>query len=121
VPSASCVTEPQNDPLGGGLVASRSRPGGNATRLSIESADTFCKRLELLCDVVPQFRRLAVLFDAGYPAATKEANEVRAVARAFGLDVAPHGICRLDDVVQQQPALTSANSSVLVCRRDALS
>jgi ABC-type uncharacterized transport system substrate-binding protein len=103
------------------LVISRSRPGGNATRLSIESTDTFSKRLELLRDVVPQFRRPVVLFDAGYPAATKEANEVRAVARAFGLDFALHGIRRPDDVVQQQPALTSANSSVLVCRRDALS
>ena len=108
-----------NDPLGGGLVASLSRPGGNATGLSIESADTVSKRLELLRDVVPQFHRLAVLFDADYPTATKEANEVRAASRAFDLDVTQHGIHRPDDVVPALEALKSQSDALYVVE-DAL-
>ena len=48
------------DPVGGGLVASLARPGGNVTGLSIEAADLAGKRLELLREVVPRLRRLAM-------------------------------------------------------------
>jgi putative tryptophan/tyrosine transport system substrate-binding protein len=108
-----------NDPLGGGLVASLSRPGGNATGLSIESADTVSKRLELLRDVVPQLRRLAVLFDAGYPAAVKEAGEVRSAGLALGLDIAPYEIRRIDDVAPALEALKSQSDALYVVE-DAL-
>jgi putative ABC transport system substrate-binding protein len=103
-----------NDPLGGGLVASLSRPGGNATGLSIESADTVSKRLEFLRDVVPQLRRLAVLFDAGYPAAAKEATEVQAAAHALGLDIASYEIRRVDDVAPALEALKSKSDALYV-------
>jgi putative tryptophan/tyrosine transport system substrate-binding protein len=103
-----------NDPLGGGLVASLSRPGGNATGLSIQSADTVGKRLELLRDIVPQLRRLAVLFDAGYPAAVKESGAVQAAARALGLDVAPHEIRSVDDVAPALEALKSQSDALYV-------
>src|SRR4051812_29382448 len=45
-----------NDPLGSGLVASLSRPGGNVTGLSAQQSDLVSKRLELLREVVPGFR-----------------------------------------------------------------
>src|SRR5215813_12553064 len=41
------------DPVGGGLVASLARPGGNVTGLSSQSPDTASKRLQLLQEVVP--------------------------------------------------------------------
>ena len=47
-----------NDPIGGGLVASLARPGGNATGLSNQQSDLTGKRLELLREVVPRLRRL---------------------------------------------------------------
>ena len=103
-----------NDPLGGGLVASLSRPGGNATGLSIESADTVSKRLEFLRDLVPQLRRLAVLFDAGYPAAVKEANEVQAAAHALRFDIARQEIRHSDDVTSALEALRSQSDALYV-------
>jgi len=50
-----------NDPVGGGLVATLARPGGNVTGLSLQTPDLAGKRLELLREVVPGLRRLAVL------------------------------------------------------------
>jgi ABC-type uncharacterized transport system substrate-binding protein len=53
------------DPLGGGLVASLSRPGGNITGLSQQAADVAGKRLEILREILPRLRRLAILTDVG--------------------------------------------------------
>ena len=49
------------DPIGSNLVASLARPGGNATGLSLQKVDLADKRLELLREVGPGFRRLAIM------------------------------------------------------------
>ena len=77
-----------SDPLGIGLVASLARPGGNVTGLSIQGTDIAGKRLELLRELVPGLRRLAILANPGNPAAVLEMGEVQAAARTLGLDVA---------------------------------
>src|SRR5215510_12149058 len=51
------------DPIGGGLVTSLARPGGNITGLSSLSAELGGKRLELLREVLPGLARVAVLWD----------------------------------------------------------
>ena len=56
------------DPVGGGLVTSLARPGGNVTGLSIQATDLAGKRLELLREVVPRLRRLAIMVDVNTPA-----------------------------------------------------
>jgi putative ABC transport system substrate-binding protein len=50
-----------NDPVGIGLVASLARPGGNVTGLSNQASDLDAKRIELLREVVPGLRRLAIM------------------------------------------------------------
>ena|SRR5262245_60220071 len=50
------------DPVGGGLVTSLARPGGNVTGVSNLSSDLFGKRLELLKQAVPGVSRVAVLW-----------------------------------------------------------
>src|SRR5262249_53856299 len=54
------------DPVGTGLIASLARPGGNVTGLSVQQADIAGKRLELLREVVPRLRRLAIIVDVGF-------------------------------------------------------
>src|SRR5262249_61185589 len=49
------------DPVGAGVVASLARPGGNVTGLSTQSTDIASKRLELLREVLPRLRRLAII------------------------------------------------------------
>ena len=100
------------DPVGGGLVASLARPGGNITGLSIQATDLAGKRLELLREVVPGLRQLAIMFDAGYSQAALEVGAVQAIARKFGFDVMPLEIRRAVDIA---PAF-----EVLKGRPDAL-
>jgi len=57
------------DPVDMGLVASLARPGGNVTGLSLEATDVAGKRVELLREIVPRLRRLAIMANVEYPAA----------------------------------------------------
>ena len=87
------------DPVGSGLVASLAQPGGNVTALSVVSPDTAAKRLELLREAVPRFRRLAILVDAGNPVNVEEARQVEAAAGSLGLEAFPVAIRRAEDIV----------------------
>src|SRR5262249_32350860 len=48
------------DPVRSGIVASLARPGGNVTGLSSQAPDTAGKKLQLLREVIPGLRRLAI-------------------------------------------------------------
>jgi putative tryptophan/tyrosine transport system substrate-binding protein len=87
-----------NNPVGIGLVASLARPGGNVTGVSNETADLAGKRLELLREVVPGLRRLAIMANFGYPASVLEMREVEATAGALGLEVITPEIRRAEDI-----------------------
>jgi putative tryptophan/tyrosine transport system substrate-binding protein len=76
------------DPVGSGIVASLSRPGGNITGLSLQRTDTVGKRLEILREVLPRLSRLAILVNAGSPVVVEEMGEVEATARTLGFEVA---------------------------------
>jgi ABC-type uncharacterized transport system substrate-binding protein len=107
------------DPVGGGLVASLARPGGNITGLSMQSTDLAGKRLELLREVLPRLRRLATIGNAGNPQAVLEMGEVQAVSRGLGIEVAPLEIRRAEDVAPAFEAL-KAQADALYVVGDAL-
>ncbi len=86
------------DPLGAGLVASLSHPGGNVTGLSMQAADVASKRLEILRQIVPSLGRLAILFDANYPASIREADNVQTAASQMGLVVVSRGVQSAADI-----------------------
>ena len=92
------------DPVGGGLVESLARPGSNVTGQSTQQSDLAGKRVELLRDVVPRLRRLAIILNVGYPSAVLEMGEVQAAARALGIEVATLEIRRAEDIA---PAFTA--------------
>jgi putative ABC transport system substrate-binding protein len=97
------------DPVGGGLVASLAQPGGNVTGQSTQQSDLAGKRVELLRDVVPRLRRLAIILNVGYPSAVLEMGEVQAAARALGIEVATLEIRRAEDIA---PAFTALKGQV---------
>jgi len=72
------------DPVGTGLVTSLARPGGNVTGLSNQMTDLAGKRLELLREVVPNLRRLAIIANVANPAVVLEIAEAQAAARVLG-------------------------------------
>jgi len=102
------------DPVGSGFVESLARPGGNVTGMSLQQNGIASKRLELLRDVVPNLRRLAIIFDAGYPASVLEMGEVQAAARTLDLEVAPHEIRRAEDIAPVFDTLKSQADALYV-------
>jgi putative ABC transport system substrate-binding protein len=87
------------DPVGTGLVASLARPGGNVTGLSVQFTDLAGKRFELLREIAPGLRRLAIMVNAGASGPVLEMREAQAAARALGLEVATSEIRRVEDIV----------------------
>ena len=103
------------DPLGAGLVASLARPGGNVTGLSLQSNDLAAKRLEILRDIIPNLRRLAVIGNPGYAASALEMRDVQAIARTLGIDVDTLEIRRPEDIEQVFATLRPGAQALYVC------
>jgi putative ABC transport system substrate-binding protein len=103
-----------DDPVGMGLITSLARPGGNVTGLSMQAADLAGKRLELLGEVVPGLRRLAIMANVDYPTAVLEMGGVRAAAGRLGLDVAAVEIRRAEDIAPAFEALKSRAQALYV-------
>ena len=103
------------DPVGSGLVASLARPGGNVTGLSTQTPELAGKRIELLREVLPSLRRLAIIANVGYAGSVHEIGEVRAAASKLGLDVDVLEIRRAEDIAPAFGALKSAVQALYVC------
>jgi putative ABC transport system substrate-binding protein len=104
-----------SDPVGSGLVASLARPGGNVTGLSGQATDLAGKRLEVLRDVLPSLRRLAVLANVGFPNSVREIGEVQEAAGKLGLDVATPGIRKSEDIAPAFDTLKGRTDALYVC------
>src|SRR5207245_11698139 len=75
------------DPIGSGLIASLARPGGNITGLSLQIADLAGKRLELLREIVPALRQLAIMVNIGNRSSLLETAEVEAAVKTLGFAI----------------------------------
>ncbi len=87
------------DPVGSGLVANLAKSGGNVTGLSLQAANLAGKRIEFLREVLPQLRRLAIIFNVGNDRTVLEMSETQAAARTLGLEVTPLEIRRAEDII----------------------
>jgi ABC-type uncharacterized transport system substrate-binding protein len=102
------------DPVGSGLVTSLAKPGGNVTGLSLQAANLAGKRIELLREVVPQLRRLAIIFNVGNAQPVLEMGETEAAARTLGIEVAPIEIRRVGDFAPAFEALKTKADALYV-------
>lgn len=103
------------DPLGTGLVASLARPGGNVTGLSVEATDLAGKHVELLRELSPGLRRLAIMVNVGNSASVLEMREVQAAARAIGLEVETLEIREAEDIAPAFETLKGRADALYVC------
>ena len=102
------------DPVGAGLVASLSRPGGNVTGLSIQQTDLAAKRLELLRAVIPGLARMGVLANVGGPSVLLDLRELEGAARALKVELIPMQIRRGEDIAPAFDALKGRAEAVYV-------
>ena len=103
------------DPVGAGVVEFLARPGGNATGLSMQQTDTAGKRLELLRDVIPSLRRLAIMANAGNAPGVLEMSRVQAAARALGFEAVTSEIRRRADIAAAFDALKGRVEALYIC------
>ena len=75
------------DPIAAGIVASLNRPGGNATGVSIIAQELAAKRLELLRELMPHTRLIAMLINPDNPGSGPEFGDVEVAARALRLQI----------------------------------
>jgi putative tryptophan/tyrosine transport system substrate-binding protein len=107
------------EPVGTGLVATLARPGGNVTGLSNQQTDLPGKRLELLREVLPRLRRLAIMANVDYPEAVLEMRDVQAISKTLSLEVATVQIRRVEDISPAFEAL-KGRADALYIITDAL-
>jgi putative ABC transport system substrate-binding protein len=81
------VFDTGGDPVASGLVASLNRPGGNLTGVTSLNVEVGPKRLELLHELVPTARIIALLVNPTNPVGATLAREVQAAARTLGLQL----------------------------------
>jgi putative ABC transport system substrate-binding protein len=93
------------DPVGSGLVASLTRPGGNATGLSLQATDAAGKRVEILREVLPGLRRFGIVANIDAPAAVLEMREVQTAASTVGLATDTFEIRQTNDIAPAIDAL----------------
>jgi ABC-type uncharacterized transport system substrate-binding protein len=104
------------DPVGSGLVASLARPGGNVTGSSLQQAELAPKRLEILREIAPSVRRLAIMGNVSSPLIAAEMREAQSTALRLGLEVGLLEIRQADDIpLAFKTALNDRADAVYVC------
>jgi ABC-type uncharacterized transport system substrate-binding protein len=102
------------DPVGNGLIASLARPGANVTGLSAQIADVAGKRLELLREIIPDIRRLAIMANLSAANVLIEMREVETAAHKLGLEVVTSKLERADDIAPAIDALKGRAEALYV-------
>jgi putative tryptophan/tyrosine transport system substrate-binding protein len=103
------------DPVGAGVVESLARPGGNATGLSLQQPEAAGKRLELLREVFPGLRRLAIMANSSNASALLDMRETQTTARALGLEAVTSEVRRSEDIAPAFDALRGRVEALYVC------
>jgi len=86
------------DPVGSGLVASLSHPGGNATGFIASEFSLSAKLLELLKEIAPGVNRVAVLRDPTVPAGSGGFAAIQTAAPSFGVELTAVDVQRADAI-----------------------
>jgi putative tryptophan/tyrosine transport system substrate-binding protein len=94
------------DPVGGGVVASLARPGGNITGVTTLGHGLYAKRLELLKVAVPGLTRVAIVANPRSADAARFLEDKDATAKALGLDLK---VLQVRDPAEAEKALSAAN------------
>ena len=104
----------EGDPVGTGLVASLSRPGGNITGLATLSPELNGKRLELLKETLPRLSHVVALRGPGSQGSAVTLKETEVVALSLGLKLQFQVVKEPDDLNRAFEAITKARTGALI-------
>src|SRR5215468_2323548 len=102
------------DPVADGIVASMSRPGGNATGLTSLNASADAKRLELLKEAMPALRRLTLLTSRGDPATSSIASTTQNAARSLDVELEIRNVEAIDNLEGMLTAVVKAGGEAVI-------
>jgi ABC-type uncharacterized transport system substrate-binding protein len=114
------ATESGGDPVATGLVDSLSRPNGNVTGISDMAIELSAKRLELLKDMVPALRTVAMLWNASDLGMTLRYQGAATAAQILGVKVQPLAVREPEDFDQAFAAMTRDPPDAILMVTDAL-
>jgi putative tryptophan/tyrosine transport system substrate-binding protein len=113
------VVTTAGDPVYSGLVKSYARPGGNLTGLSFISPELGAKRLELVKEILPKTRRIAVIWNARDSISEREWDQAREAARVLGLQIDPEPVRETADLARTLDALPRERPEAVLVIVDA--
>jgi len=114
------VMASSGDPVGAGLVASLSRPGGNVTGLSNYNVEIYAKRVELLKELLPKLTKMAGLFNMGNPVLPIQWKVAEQAARSLGMQPQLLDVRRPEDLPRGFEAATLEHAEGLVVALDGV-
>lgn len=103
-----------SDAVGRGIVASLARPDGNITGLTSITPELAAKRLEMLKEIVPDLKRIAVLWTPNAPASTYAWKQIKDIVRHMGLRVHSLEVRRSSDPKAAFDKAVKAGAQALV-------
>jgi putative ABC transport system substrate-binding protein len=104
------------DPVFNGLVESLARPGGNVTGQSILLTDSVGKRIDLLRDLLPGFRRLGLLGNLANSTAGPEWKAALSEARALGIESISSTFASAEQIASAVEKLQGRVDALYVCQ-----
>lgn len=108
--SIPIVTVFASDPVQAGVAMSIGRPGWNVTGLTTSGQALVAKRLELLKEVFPDLRRVAVLWNSESSVEWSSLEKTEAAAKLLGLDVERVDVRRIEELPEAFAAISAANT-----------
>jgi putative ABC transport system substrate-binding protein len=107
-----------DDPVATGLVASLSHPGGNLTGIAFLIVELHAKRLELVTELVPQARVMALLANPNSPQIERVTRAMQQAASARGMQLHVLSAAQESEIDSAFTALAELRSSALVVQAD---
>jgi putative ABC transport system substrate-binding protein len=108
------------DLVAGKLVESLARPGGNVTGVQFLAIDLVAKRLELLKQIYPKIRRVAIIADPGHAGETNERAKTQAVAESLGIQVLYKPVTNPAELQAALDSLPGSGVEAIVAFPDAI-
>ena len=108
------------DPVVVGLVKSFAKPGGRITGVHSLTTELDAKRLQIMKEMLPKLRRVAVFYDPGNMAAQESAKSVREAARQLRIEVVERHVRSVEELRASLQALKPGQVDALAHVADAM-